>query len=111
MSRPTTTEAYRAPAVAPAIHHTVPWRVTEVEPLPGFRLRVSFVDGMRGEVEMEKLLQRPGIAGTVFAPLCDPATFERASVVLGAVTWPSGADLAPDAMYDAIREHGRWVVE
>jgi hypothetical protein len=27
-------------------------------------------------------------------------------VELGAATWPNGADLAPDAMYDAIREHG-----
>ncbi|MFW6012469.1 MAG: hypothetical protein ACOC92_02030 [bacterium] len=35
----------------------------------------------------------------------------QARVVLGAVEWPGGPDLAPDAMYDAIREHGRWVVE
>ena len=30
----------------------------------------------------------------------------RVAVVLGAVQWPNGADLAPDA----IREHGCWVV-
>ena len=60
---------------------------------------------------LHKLLRRPDIGRTVFAPLCDLATFDRAEVVLGAVTWPSGVDLAPDAMYDAIREHGRWIVE
>jgi hypothetical protein len=30
---------------------------------------------------------------------------------MGAVHWPSGADLAPDAMYDAIRQGGIWTVE
>ena len=29
----------------------------------------------------------------------------------GAVQWPNGADLAPDAMYDEIRANGRWVLE
>jgi hypothetical protein len=29
----------------------------------------------------------------------------------GAVQWANGADLAPDAMYDAIKAHGRWIVE
>jgi hypothetical protein len=28
----------------------------------------------------------------------------------GAVVWPNGEDLAPDAMYDAIRASGEWVV-
>lgn len=28
----------------------------------------------------------------------------------GAVTWHNGANLAQDAMYDAIRANGRWTV-
>jgi hypothetical protein len=28
----------------------------------------------------------------------------------GAVTWPGELDLAPDAMHDAIRQHGVWVL-
>jgi hypothetical protein len=31
--------------------------------------------------------------------------------VLGAIQWPNGADLAPDAMYDAIRQSGLWVLD
>jgi Protein of unknown function (DUF2442) len=44
----------------------------------------------------------------VFEALRDPAVFAEARVVMGAVQWPIGADLAPDAMYDAIRESGIW---
>ena len=76
--------------------------------VPDFRLRVTFVDGTDGEVDLRALLARPE-AG-VFAPLRDAEIFARARVVLGAVEWPGGPDLAPDAMYDEIREHGRWMV-
>jgi hypothetical protein len=62
-------------------------------------------------VHLGAFLQRPEVAGGVFAPLRDPEVFAQARVALGAVEWPGGPDLAPDAMYDAIREHGRWVVE
>jgi hypothetical protein len=51
------------------------------------------------------------VAGTLFEQLRDPALFAKARVELGAVTWPNGADLAPDAMYDAIRAHGSWTTE
>ncbi len=43
--------------------------------------------------------------------LRDPDQIARVEVALGAVQWPSGADLAPDAMYDAIRRDGRWVLQ
>jgi hypothetical protein len=72
---------------------------------------VAFADGTTGEVEMSRFLERAMVDGTVFARLRDPAQFEKVEVVSGAVQWPSGADLAPDAMYDAIRERGVWVVE
>jgi hypothetical protein len=71
-------------------------------------LRVKFVDGTIGEVDLAPLLAREDL-GAVFEPLRDEEFFARVGVVSGAVEWPNGADLAPDAMYDAIREHGRWV--
>jgi len=92
----------------PTVSPNAPWRVTSVEVLPDARLRVSFVDGTAGEVEMEEFLQGPDVVGTVFEPLRDPELLARAVVVSGAVQWPNGADLAPDAMYDAIRAKGVW---
>lgn len=105
-----TTEADRPPAVAPTIRHTVPWRVNAVSALPDFCLRVTFVDGTSGEVDMRAFLRTADIDGTVFAPLRDPGVFAQARIELGAVQWPNGADLAPDTMYDEIKAHGRWIL-
>ena len=104
-------ENNRTPEVEPAIRHTVPWRVASVAALPDSRLRVSFLDGTRGEVQMRSFLINPRIDGTIFEALRDPAVFAQAQVVLGAIQWPNGVDLAPDAMYDAIRERGVWVLD
>jgi len=104
-------EGNRTPEVEPTIKHTVPWRVTSVIALPDARLQVTFVDGTAGEVHMKSFLSNPNVDGTIFEPLRDPAIFVQAQVVLGAVQWPNGADLAPDAMYDAIRERGVWVLD
>jgi len=88
----------------------VPWRVTAVEALSPQRLRVSFADGTQGQVELGTLLASVAVEGTVFAALRDPVEFGKARIVMGAVQWPCGADLAPDAMYDAIRESGCWSI-
>jgi len=89
----------------------VPWRVVSVNTMPDLLLRVTFVDGTTGDVDLANFLGNPQVKGTVFEPLRDPAVFAQARVVMGAVQWANGADLAPDAMYDAIKTHGRWIVE
>jgi hypothetical protein len=83
-----------------------PWRVTEVEALPGFRLRVAFADGLTGMVDMSGLVHSPK-AG-VFAALADPSLFAQVTLDYGAVAWPGELDLAPDAMHAAIQEHREW---
>jgi len=88
-----------------------PWRVSSVIVLPEAQLEVRFVDGTSGKVDMRAFLSSSRVDVTIFEPLRDPAVFAEARVVLGAVQWPNGADLAPDAMYDAIRESGVWVVD
>jgi uncharacterized protein DUF2442 len=104
-------ESNRTAEIEPPIRSTVPWRVISVTALPDSRLCVTFVDGTTGEVDMRRLLNNPNVDGTIFEPLRNPAAFSQAQVVLGAVQWPNGADLAPDAMYDAVRECGVWVPE
>ena len=110
MQRNETTESDPTAAVTPPIRHTVPWRVISARALPNMRLHVRFVDGAEGEVDMAEFLADSRLDGTPFADLRDREMFDRVGLFLGAVQWPNGADLAPDAMYDEIRENGCWML-
>jgi hypothetical protein len=67
-------------------------------------LRLTFADGLTGEVEV---LER--MRGPVFEEACTHEGFARVSVdsETGTVTWPGGADLAPDTLYERVRT-GVW---
>ncbi len=106
MHSQTTPQENPAASVTPPVQLSMPWRLTFVEPLPDWRLQVRFLDGTEGMVDMAGLVHSPE-AG-VFAALADPARFGQVYLHLGAATWPDGIDLAPDAMYEAIREKGVW---
>jgi hypothetical protein len=74
-------------------------RVISVLPLEGYRLALRFDDGTEGVVEM-----RDRLFGPMFEPLRDPAFFRQVFVdEFGAVVWPNGADLAPDALHERLR--------
>jgi hypothetical protein len=102
------TEEDRTIGLAPAIKPTMPWRVAWVEALPNYRLRVVFMDGVAGIVDAERLINSD-TAG-VFASLRDPLKFAEVGVELGAVTWPSGLDLVPDAIHRAIKTSGECIL-
>jgi len=90
----------------PAIVCNQPDDVVKVTALDGFRLLVRFHDGLQGQVDMSALVHSP--AAGVFAPLADSRLFAQVFVQYGAVTWPGELDLAPDAMYAEIKNHGEW---
>ena len=81
------------------------WDVVEVKPESGWSLAVRFADGLQGRVRFDVTY----FSG-VFEPLRDPRNFERVFVDHGAVAWPGEIDLAPDAMYREIRDHGEWIL-
>ena len=84
----------------------IPPRALAVTVLHDFRLAVSFEDGLTGEVDCRPLIH--SASAGVFAALQDPAAFATARLQFGAVTWANQLDLAPDAMYDAIRQDRVW---
>mgnify|MGYP001019810751 CR=1 FL=1 len=78
---------------------TAPYEITAVEYLGGHRLRLTFADGLVGDVDLADRFTAPN--GPVFGPLEDPTYFAQVVVdaELGTVVWPNGADLAPDALH------------
>jgi len=73
-------------------------------------LAIRFVDGTEGTLDMRPILNDSKVIGTIFEPLRDVSHFSQATIHLGSVEWPGEIDLAPDAMYEEIREHGVWVL-
>ena len=73
------------------------WDVVEVRPEPDCSVFVRFRDGLSGRVRL-----RPEELTGVLAPLREPQFFNRVFIDQGAVAWPGGIDLAPDAMYHQV---------
>jgi hypothetical protein len=81
------------------------WDVIHVETIAPLALQVQFADGTAGKVQFE-----PSHLTGVFVTLHDPAIFNQAYIDDGAVAWPGNLDLAPDAMYAAIKARGEWIL-
>lgn len=81
------------------------WDVIDVKAIAPLTLHVKFSDGTVGKVQFEQ----SHLKG-VFEALIDPDVFQQVHIDGGAVTWPGDVDLAPDAMYLAIRARGEWVL-
>ncbi|GEM_PF-435642 len=70
-------------------------RVQSVEPLDGFKVRLTFQNGAQKEIDLEPLLRGP-----IFEPMRnDPSVFRSIKVVGGTIGWDNGADLDPDVLY------------
>jgi len=81
------------------------WDVVDVKAIAPLVLRVQFADGTVGNVQFEQ----SHLTG-VFSTLRDPIFFQQAHISDGAVAWPGDLDLAPDAIYMAIKAQGEWVL-
>jgi hypothetical protein len=83
------------------------WDAVRVEPLGEYRIRVELVGGREGIFDM-----KPYLDHGVFRELKDLNYFRKVRVVLGAVTWPHGQDVAPETVYAAITgEVADWSVD
>lgn len=73
--------------------------VTAVEVVADHRLRLTFEDGVAGDVDLSRWKWRG-----VFESLGDPGYFRQVRVddELGTIVWPNGTDLASETLY-------RWV--
>lgn len=69
------------------------WDVVTVSALPEYRVYVETEAGQCGVFDL-----RPYLDHGVFRELRELAYFNRVGVVLGAVTWPNGQDIAPETL-------------
>jgi hypothetical protein len=70
--------------------------VVRLDVLKDHRLRLTFDDGLTGDVDLSNLLN----AGPVFQPLRDPRFFAQAYIdpKTRTVAWPGGIDLDPEGL-------------
>jgi len=69
------------------------WDVRTVKPLPDYRIYVEIADGKKGVFDLKPYLEHG-----VFRELQDTHYFTQVGILLGAVTWPHGQDIAPETL-------------
>jgi len=67
-----------------------------------FRIQLTFNDGSTETVDFSAWLEGP-----IFEPLQDLAYFRRFFIEGGTVSWPNGADIAPETLYEAAARERR----
>jgi hypothetical protein len=67
----------------------------QVDPLPGYKLRLRYSNGTAGEVDLSRLVGKG-----VFQLWADPEAFRRVSIGSGGeLRWSDEVDLCADALY------------
>jgi hypothetical protein len=70
-------------------------RVRSVEPLQGYKVRVTFEDGICREIDLG-----PYLHGPIFEPIRNsPVLFCAMKIQGGTIAWDNGADIDPDVLY------------
>ena len=67
-----------------------------------FRIQLTFNDGSTETVDFSAWLEGP-----IFELLQDLAYFRRFFIEGGTVSWPNGADIAPETLYEAAARERR----
>jgi hypothetical protein len=70
-------------------------RVKAVEPMPDYRLRLTFTNG-----EVRVFDMTPYLKVGVFRELQDIKMFNSVRPFLGSIQWRNEADLCPDTLYE-----------
>jgi hypothetical protein len=74
-------------------------RILEATHVKDFVIHIRFADGAEGDVDLKDELDGP-----IFRPLKNPKYFAKFALhpELRTITWPNGADFAPEFLYEII---------
>jgi hypothetical protein len=84
------------------------WNMNEVTAIQyrnGYKYHVVFDDGLEGDVDLRRYVGN----GPVFEPLVDLAYFRKARIEGGTISWPNGADIAPETLYEEVASANKQV--
>ncbi|MCC7474796.1 MAG: DUF2442 domain-containing protein [Pirellulales bacterium] len=73
------------------------FRVASFQQEGAYQLRVQYDDGSEQLIDVE-----PVLAGALFGPLKDPASFKQVTIdpEVHTLIWPNGADFDPATLHD-----------
>jgi hypothetical protein len=73
-------------------------KIVSAEYISDYKIRIAFDDGKTGTIDLEGQLW-----GEVFEPLKDLSKFKSFQIdaEFSTIVWPTGADLAPEFLYQA----------
>lgn len=75
-------------------------KITDIKYLNNYQIKLKFDDSKEGYIDLAQYLW-----GEMFEPLKDLKYFKKLFIDkdTGTVTWPNGADIAPETLYDGVK--------